>query len=304
MNVMNRSQFAKDLQEGLNAHFGMAYKEHPEEWRACFEVDESNKAFEEDVLEYGLGAAQVKAEGKAIARDSGGQGWTARYVHETIALMFEITDEAIEDNLYQRQGPKFSRSLARAMKHTKEIKGADIFNNAFSSSHTGGDGVALLSDSHPLQAGGTWSNILATPADLSEQALEDLMIMIRRAVDDRRIPISLMPRDLIIPPELEYEAIRILRTVQRPGTADNDINALRAKGIFSSDPKVVTRLTDPDAWFVRSDAPEGLKHMVRKSIQRGMTTDFHTGNLMYKARERYRFGWTDPRALWGSQGVG
>lgn len=304
MNYMNRAQFARDLQEGLNAHFGMAYREHPEEWTRVFEVDTSNKAFEEDILEYGLGAAQVKAEGQAIARDAGGQGWKARYVHETIALMFEITDEAIEDNLYQRQGPKFSRSLARAMKHTKEIKGADILNNAFSSSHTFGDGQPLLSAAHPLQSGGTWSNILSTPADLSEQALEDLLIMIRRAVDDRRIPISLMAKSLIIPPELEYEAMRILRTVQRPGTADNDINAIRAKGIFSSDPEVITRLTDPDAWYVKTDAPEGLKHMVRKSIQRGMTTDFHTGNLMYKARERYSFGCTDPRALYGSQGVG
>ena len=303
MAVMNRNTFAKDLEEGLNTHFGMAYRARPDEWSRVFEVDRSDKAWEEDVLETGFGAAQVKPEGSAVGFDEGMQGWTSRYVHETIALAFAITEEAVEDNLYQRLGPKYSRALARAMKHTKEIKGAGILNNAFSATSPGGDGVSLLNTAHPLLNGGTMSNKLATPADLSEQAIEDLLIQIRKTTDDRGVPISLMAEQLIIPPELEYEAIRLVRTTQRVGTADNDVSAIVSKGVFSRDPTTITRLTDPDAWFIQTDCPDGLKYMRRVGMKRGMQGDFDTGNMRYKARERYSFGFTDPRGLFGSEGA-
>jgi hypothetical protein len=303
MTAMNRNTFAKDLEEGLNAHFGMAYTARPDEWSMIFDTEGSDKAFEEDVLETGFGAAQVKPEGTAVGFDTGMQGWTSRYVHETIALAFAITEEAVEDNLYQRLGPKYSKALARAMKHTKEIKGAAILNNAFSASYPGGDGVSLLSTVHPLLNGGTFSNKLATPADLSEQAIEDLLVQIRKATDDRGIPISLMAEKLVLPPELEYDGIRLTRTTQRPGTADNDVNAMLSKGVFSADPAIITRLTDPDAWFILTDCPDGLKHMRRVAMKRGMQGDFDTGNMRYKARERYSFGWTDPRGCYGSEGA-
>lgn len=303
MSAMNRTTFAKDLEEGLNAHFGMAYNDRPQEWTMIFDVEGSDRAFEEDVLETGFGAAQVKAEGAAVGYDEGMQGWTSRYVHETIALAFAITEEAIEDNLYTRLGPKYSRALARAMKHTKEIKGASVLNNAFSALHPGGDGVPLLSTAHPLLNGGTFSNMLLTPADLSEQAIEDLLIQIRKATDDRGVPISLMAQKLIVPAELEYDSIRLTRSTMRVGTADNDISAIVSKGVFNTDPNTITRLTDPDAWFIKTDCPDGLKHMRRVALKRGMQGDFDTGNMRYKARERYSFGFTDPRALYGSEGA-
>lgn len=302
MAVMNRSTFPADLQEGLNAHFGMAYKELPEEWRSVFNVETSKKAFEEDVLTIGLGIAPVKGEGESVAYDAGGQGWTARYTHETIALAFAITEEAIEDNLYETLGPKYARSLARSLKQTKEIKAAAVFNNGFDSNFVGGDGVALFSASHPLHAGGTASNLLSTPADLSESSLEDLLIQIRKAKDDRNIPIALNVKNLVVPPELQYAAVRLLRTPSRTGTADNDVNAIKSLGIFASDPVVLTRLTDADAWFVTTDCPDGLKLMQRTSVQRGMETDFNSGNARYKVRERYSIGFTDWRAVYGSAG--
>lgn len=301
---INRAKFRKDLEEGLNAHFGMAYNEHAQEWTKVFDTENSNKAFEEDVLETGFGAAQEKAEGAGVAYDEPMQGWTARYVHKTFALAFAITEEAIEDNLYQRQGPKFARALARAMRHTKEIEGASILNNGFDSNYKGGDGVALLSGSHPMLNGGTWSNILATPADLSEAALETTLTNIRKVTDDRGVPISLRATSLIIPPELEWDAIRLTRSTMRVGTADNDISAIVHKGVFSNEPAMITRLTDGDAWFIKTDSPEGLKHMKRVALKRGMKGDFETGNMHYKARERYVFGWSDPRAIFGSPGAG
>lgn len=303
MAVMNRNTFAKDLEEGLNAHFGMAYRARPDEWSMIFDTEGSDRAFEEEVLEAGFGAALVKPEGSAVGFDEGMQGWTSRYVHETIALAFAITEEAIEDNLYQRLGPKYSKALARAMKHTKEIKGAAILNNAFAATAPGGDGVSLLNTAHPLLNGGTMSNKLATPADLSEQAIEDLLIQIRKATDDRQVPISLMAEKLVVPPELEYDSIRLTRSTMRVGTADNDISAIVSKGVFSRDPTTITRLTDPDAWFILTDCPEGLKHMRRVAMKRGMQGDFDTGNMRYKARERYSFGWTDPRGIYGSEGA-
>jgi len=301
--AMNRSQFWKDLEDGINAHFGMAYSDRPDEWKQIFSVENSQRAFEEDVLEVGLGVAQVKPEGSAVSEDAGGQGWTARYTHITTALAFSITEEAVEDNRYQQLAPKYAKALARSMKMTKEIYGASVLNNGFSSSFVGGDGVALLSASHPLWVGGTASNLLGTPADLSETSLEDIMVQIRKATDDRGLPIALNATKLVLPPDLMFTATRLLRSSARPGTADNDINAIKAMGMLNSDPAIVTRLTDTDAWFVLTDAPDGLKHFVRKPLSKGMETQFDTGNARYKARERYSFGWTDWRAVYGSAGA-
>jgi len=302
MAVMNRANFPAGLQEGINAWFGMEYKQHPEEWRSCFEIDGSKKAYEEDVQMVGFGAAQVKAEGGTIAYDEGQEGYTSRYTHETIALAFNITEEAIEDNLYMKLSQKYGRALARAMQHTKEIKGAAVYNNGFSGSYLGGDGKALLAVDHPLDGGGSSSNKLATPADFSETAIEQILIQIRKSVDDRNVPIATRPTGIILPPELEWESVRILRSVLRVGTGNNDINAINAKSVFS-DPDVVTRLTDPDAWFVKTDCPESMKHFNRVAIQRGTEGDFETGNMRYKARERYSFGWSDWRGVYGSEGA-
>lgn len=301
--VMNRNTFKKQLQEGLNTVFGLEYRRYPEEWRAAFEVGNSNKAYEEDVLLAGLAGAPVKAEGAPVSYDAGGEAYTSRYVHETIALAFAITEEAEEDNLYGDIGAKYARALARSMQHTKEVKGAAIFNNGFNASYPGGDGVALFSASHPLWGGGTQSNTFATQADLSETALEEALIAISKWVDDRGIPVAIRGLRLVLPPDLQFIAERILASSQRPGSADNDINALKSKGMIPGGAHEMHRLTDPDAWFIVTDAMDGLKHMVRKSIQRGIEGDFETGNMRYKARERYSFGWSDHRGAFGSSGA-
>lgn len=297
---MTRAQFAKLLQNGLNTVFGLEYKKYSEEWRGCFDVESSVKAFEEDQLVTGFGGAAVKAEGSGVQFDEAQQGWTARYTHETIALAFAITQEAIEDNLYMSMGSKYAKALARSMQHTKEIKGAAVFNNAIAAGTTYGDGESLLSTSHPLTGGGTASNMLATAADLSESALEDILIQMRKSVDDRGIPIAIKAKGLIIPPELEYIAHRILRTKLRPGTTDNDANAIRDKGMFGNEPKVVTRLTSGTNWFVRTDINDGLKYFQRKALKRTMDTEFETGSYRYQTRERYSFGATDWRGVFGS----
>jgi hypothetical protein len=300
--AMNRASFPKDLEEGLNAHFGMSYTELPQEWKDVFDIESSNKAFEEDVQEWGLGVGAVKAEGGSVSYDEGGQGWTKRYTHITVALAFALTEEAIEDNLYARLGPKYSKSLARAMVEAKEIYCADILNRARNASYTGGDAKTLLATDHPLARGGSYSNVLATPAQISEASMEDLLIMIRKAKDDRGKPIALKPVKLIIPPEQEFAAARVLKTVYRPGTADNDINAakVRRSAFYGSEPCIMTRLTDADAWFIKTDTDNGLKLFQRTKMQRGMEADFDTGNVRYKARERYSPGWTDPRGAYGS----
>lgn len=299
--MMNRAAFPKGLEEGINAFFGMEYKQHPEEWRGCYDVEGSDKAYEEEVIMTGFGAAQVKSEGGTIAYDMGQEGWSSRYVHDTIALAFGITEEAIEDNLYVKLAQKYGRALARAMQHTKEIKGASIFNNAFDAGYAGGDGKALLADDHPLIGGGTFSNILASPADFGETSIEQILVQIRKAVDDRNVPIALRPTGLILPPETEWDSIRLLKSEYRVGTADNDINAINSKGVFN-EPDIITRLTDANAWYVKTDCPEGLKHFNRVSIQRGTEGDFETGNMRYKSRERYSFGYSDSRGLYGSAG--
>ena len=302
MAVMSRANFAKQLEEGLNTVFGLDYRQHPEEWRGCFEVESSSKAYEEDVLVSGFGAAPVKAEGASAEYDEGKEGWSSRYTHETIALQFAITEEAIEDNLYMSMGAKYAKALSRSMQHTKEINGAAIFINAFDADYAGGDGESLLSDAHPLMGGGVYSNKLATPADLAEASIEEMLIQIRKAKDDRGIPLALTAKDIIIPPELEYIAFRILDSNMRPGTADNDVNAINAMGIFGRPGKVVTRLTDPDAWFIRTDCPDSMRHFSRTGIKKRVRTEHSTGNYEYLCRERYVFGWSDPRGCFGSSG--
>lgn len=300
--AMTRASFKKQLQEGLNTNFGLAYSEHPLECTQIFDIEMSRKAFEEDQLLAGFGEAPVKAEGKGVFHDNSEEGWTARYTHETIAMAFSITEEAEEDGLYGKLGAKYSKALGRSMRETKEIKGANVLNNGFDSSFLGGDGVELFSLLHPLQGGGTFANELTTPADLSETSLEEVLIAIRKFRDDRGLFIAVKPTKLIIPPELEYEAYRIVKSTDRSGTADNDTNAIRSKGIFSNDPAVITRLTDADAWFVRTDCPDGMKLFERVKMKRKIEGDFESGNMRYRARERYSFGFTDPRGMFGSAG--
>jgi hypothetical protein len=300
--ALNRSLFTKQLNLGLNTIFGMEYDRYPEQWREVFSVEQSQKAFEEDVQMIGFGAAPTKAEGAAISYESGREGIVARYTHETIALAFSITEEAEEDGLYGSLGAKYARALARSMQHTKEIKGANILNNGFTTV-TGGDGVAMLSASHPLGGGGTASNILGTAADLSETSLETMLIQISEMTDDRGIPVAATGQKLIVPPELMFVAERIVNSNLRPGTADNDINAMKSMGMIPGGVAVNQRLTDPDAFFIMTDVPDGMKHFVRRSLKKAVEGDFETGNLRYKVSERYSFGFTDWRGIFGTTGA-
>lgn len=302
--AMNRSNFRKELQQGLNTVFGMEYKRYQEQWRDIFGVESSDKAFEEDVLLSGFGGAPVKAEGAPVAYDAGGESYTSRYVHETIALAFAITQEAKEDGLYGKLGSKYAKALARSLQHTKEVKGAAVLNNGFDTSYPGGDGQPLFSSAHPLWGGGTQANVLATPSDLSEASLEEAMIGIQEFVDDRGIPVAATADRLCIPAQLQFTAERLTESKLRPGTGDNDINASRSMGMLPGGYYVNQRFSDPDAWFIITDIPDGLKHFVRKKLERGMEGDFETGNARYKARERYSFGWSDHRGAFGSQGGG
>lgn len=302
--VMNRAQFKKQLQEGLNAVFGLEYGRYPEEWREIFDVETSRKAYEEDVLLVGLGAAQVKAEGAGVAYDAGGESYVARYHHETIALAFAITEEAEEDGLYGKLGQKYARALARSLQHTKEVKGAGTLNNGFTSTYPGGDGVELFSLAHPLWGGGVGKNEPDTNSDLSETSLEDALIRIGQWTDDRGLPIRVMAQRMIVPQALVFEAQRLLETTLQPGTANNDINAHRSMGMLPGGCRVNHHLTDADAWFLITDCPDGLKHMQRTTVKKGVEGDFETGNMRYRARERYRFGWTDWRGAYGNTGGG
>tara|TARA_Y100000114_G_scaffold155653_1_gene180375 strand:+ start:1126 stop:2037 length:912 start_codon:yes stop_codon:yes gene_type:complete len=300
---LNRALFTKQLNLGLNTVFGMEYDRYPEQWRAIYSVEQSQKAFEEDVQMIGFGAAPTKAEGAMINYESGREGFVSRYVHETVALAFSITEEAEEDGLYGSLGAKYARALARSMQHTKEIKGANILNNATNAAQLGGDGKTLLATDHPLGGGGSASNKLATAADLTETSLESLLIQISEAKDDREIPIALTGQKLIVPPSLVFIAERILKSNLRPGTADNDINAMRSMGMIPGGVVVNQRLTDPDAYFIMTDCPDGMKHFVRAPIKKAVEGDFETGNLRYKVRERYSFGFTDWRSIYGSEGA-
>lgn len=302
--ALTRLNIPAHLEKGLNTIFGMAYSELPKEWSYLFDTEKSSKAFEEDLLTTGLGMAPVKAEGANVAEDRFYEGWKARYVHQTIALSFAITKEAMQDDLYKRQAPKNTRALARSLGHTKEARAAAILNNGFTAAYAGGDGKPLFADDHPTIFGGDQSNVLATPADLSEASLEDMLIAIRTAKDDRNLHIALQPKRLVVPPAAEYEAIRILASTQRVGTDHNDINAIRNKGVLSTnDLLVMTRLADDGFWMIKTDAPDGLKHMDRQSVEYGMDNHFRSGNLLYKADERYSFGWTDWRGAFASTGT-
>jgi hypothetical protein len=301
--AISRSQLLRELEPGLNALFGQEYKRYAEEHTDLFDTETSDRAFEEELLTYGFGTAPVKREGEGVAYDSAGEAWTARYTHETIALAFAITEEAIEDNLYDKLSSRYTKSLSRSMAHSKQVKAAAVYNNAFSSSFVGGDGKELLATDHPLAAGGTWANEPTTAADLNETSLEQAIIDIAAFVDDRGIKINLSASKLIIPVALMFTAERILNSNLRVGTSDNDANALKNMGMFSGGATVNHYLTDPDAWFIRTDCPNGLKHFNRVGMKTGMEGDFDTGNVRYKARERYSFGWSDPRALYGSPGA-
>ena len=302
MGVMTRAQFKKELQDGLNTIFGLEYRQHKQQYTQLFAISNSTKAFEEDQLVSGLGPAQVKAEGAPVAYDSGSESYTARYTHETVALAFAITEEAVEDNLYAQQGARFSRALARSMNHTKEVKGAAVYNRGFDAAFPGGDGKPLFATDHPLTGGGTFANTFVTPAQLSEASLEEALNIIGDFVDERGLQIPVRAVKLIVPVELQFIAPRLLLSPYRPGTADNDINVINNQNLIEGGYTVNNYLTDPDAWFLRTDCPDGMKHIVRKRMSRGMEGDFETGNLRYKARERYINGWSDPRGAFGSPG--
>lgn len=302
--AMNRAQFKKQLQEGLNAVFGLEYKRHPDKWKMYLDVEsESKKAYVEDQMMAGFGAAPVKTEGSALSYDSTSEIYTARYLFETIAMGFSITEEAEEDNLYGSLGSRLSRALARSMQHTKAVKGANILNNGFDTNFPGGDTKPLFSTSH-TGGDGDQSNRLTTPADLSETSLEDILIMISEAVDYRGIPIALRPTRLVIPTDLQFVAHRLLYSEMRVDTANNDLNAIKDMGLLQGGLCMDERLTDPDAWFVKTDCPDGLKHIMRKAISKGVEGDFETGNMRYKARERYVNGWSDWRGCYGTAGGG
>ena len=279
--AMNRAIFNKQLQEGLNTLFGLEYKTYSQQWKDIFEQNTSSKAFEEDVLLEGFGEASVKAEGASVSYDAASEVWTSRYNHETIALAFAITEEAEEDGLYGSLAKRYGKALARSMVHTKEIKGANVLNNGFDDSYTGGDGVELFSTAHPTSSGDQ-SNELATAADLSETSLEQILINVAGMDDDRGIPIAAMARCLVIPTALQFDAERILNSNLRTATAENDINANRSMGMLPEGVKINQRLTDTDAWFVKTDVPDGMKMFQRRAMKKGMEGDFETGNLRYK----------------------
>jgi len=301
--AVTRSSLPGLLEPGLNTVFDQMYGEYINEYSQVFDVSSSKKAFEEDTLVYGLGAAQEKGEGAGVSYDEGGEAWTSRYVHKTYALAFSVTEEAIEDNLYMEVSSKYTKYLARSVNHTKEIEGALILNRAFNSFYLGGDGVELCSRLHPLAGGGTHANELATPADLSEASIEQMLIDIRNATDDRGIPAAFNGQKLVIPPELMFVATRIMETMYRPGTQDNDVNALKSMGMIPQGFCVITRLTDSDAWFIKTDAMDGLRWFDRVAVSRKGEGDFETGNWRYKTRCRFSVGWTDWRAIWGSPGA-
>ena len=301
--AISRAQLLKELLPGLNALFGLEYEKYAEEHKEIFEVESSDRSFEEETKLSGFSAAPVKDEGSAIEYDSAQEAWTARYTHETIAMGFSITEEAMEDNLYDSLSARYTKALARAMAYTKQVKAASILNNAFNAGVTYGDGVSLCSTAHPLVSGGTNANRPAVDADLNETSLEAAVIAISQWTDERGLLIAAMPRKLIIPSNLQFVATRLLETEGRVATADNDLNALRNNGSIPEGYAINHYLTDTDAWFLTTDIPNGLKHFVRTPMSTSMESDFDTGNSRYKARERYSFGVSDPLAIYGSQGA-
>ena len=301
--AISRAQLAKELEPGLNALFGMEYARYENQHAEIFETESSDRAFEEEVLIVGFGNAAVKEEGQGVEFDSASEGFTSRYTHETVALAFALTEEAVEDNLYDRLGARYTKALARSMAHTKQVKAANVLNNAFDSNFAGGDGVSLINTAHPLAFGGNLANRATTMSDLNETSLENALISISTFVDDRNMITALKGTKLIVPPQLQFVADRLLETPGRVSTADNDINAIRNMGLLPEGYAVNHFLTDNDAFFVLTDCPDGFKHFERTPITTSMEGDFDTGNVRYKARERYSFGFSNPRCVFGSQGA-
>jgi hypothetical protein len=303
--AISRAQLLKELLPGLNALFGLEYAKYGEEHKEIYETETSERSFEEETKLSGFSAAPVKNEGSAIAYDNAQEAWTARYNHETIALGFSLTEEAIEDNLYDSLSARYTKALARAMSYTKQVKAAAVLNNGFTNSaaYYGGDGVPLFSASHPLITGGVNSNIPTTAADLNETSLEAAVIQISLWTDERGLLIASKPKKLVVPPSLMFVATRLLETELRVGTTDNDINALKNNGSIPDGYTVNHFLTDTNAWFLTTDVPNGMKHFVRTPLSQSMDGDFDTGNVRYKSRERYSFGWSDPLGMFGSAGA-
>ena len=301
--AISRAQLVKELLPGLNALFGLEYARYDQEHEQIFETESSDRAFEEEVMLTGFDTAPVKSEGAGVAFDQAQEAFTSRYTHETIALAFSITEEAVEDNLYDKLSARYTRALARSMSNTKQVKGAAVLNNAFNTSYPGGDTKALCVSDHPTVGGPNLRNELSTAADLNETSLEQALIDIAAFTDERGLKVALQGLKLIIPKELQFTADRLLETPGRVGTADNDINAIRNMGMVPEGYTVNHYLTDTDAWFIKTDCPNGLKMFNRAAIKTSMEADFDTGNVRYKARERYSFGWSDPRTVFGTPGA-
>ncbi len=303
--AISRAQLLKELLPGLNALFGLEYKRYGEEHKEIYETETSERSFEEETKLSGFSAAPVKNEGSAIAYDNAQEAWTARYNHQTIALGFSLTEEAVEDNLYDTLSARYTKALARAMAYTKQVKAAAVLNNGFNNSgaYDGGDGVSLFNTQHPLVSGGVNSNTQATPTDLNETALENAVIQIAAWTDERGLLIAAQPRKLVVPPGNQFVATRLLETELRVATADNDINAIKNNGSIPEGYTINHFLTDTNGWFLTTDVPNGMKHFVRTPLSTSMDGDFDTGNVRYKARERYSFGWSDPLGMWGSPGA-
>ena len=298
--AISRSQLVKELEPGLNALFGLEYKRYENQHAEIYTTETSDRAFEEEVMLAGFASAPTKQEGAGVVFDQANETFTARYNHETIALAFSITEEAIEDNLYDRLAARYTRALARSMANTKQVKAANVLNNAQNTSFTGGDGKTLINSAHPLATGGTFSNVLATAADLNETSLEQSLIDIQSFVDERGLKIAAQGVKMIIPKELQFTAERLMKSPQRTATADNDINAIASMGMVPQGYRVNNFLTDTDAFFLLTDVPNGLKMFVRSPIKTAMEGDFDTGNVRFKARERYSFGFSDPRCIFGN----
>ena len=298
--AISRSQLVKELEPGLNALFGLEYNRYENQHAEIFPAEASDRAFEEEVMLSGFGSAPVKQEGAGVVFDQAQETFTARYTHDTIALAFSITEEAIEDNLYDRLAARYTRALARSMSNTKQVKAAAVLNNAQVTTALGGDGVSLINNAHPLATGSTFSNVLAVAADLNETSLEQSLIDIAGFVDERGLKVALNGTKMIIPKELQFTAERLMKSPQRVGTADNDINAMVNMGMIPEGYRVNNFLADSDSFFILTDTPNGFKHFVRSPIKTAMEGDFDTGNVRFKARERYSFGWSDPRAVFGN----
>ena len=301
--AISRAQLLKELLPGLNALFGLEYARYGEEHKEVYETESSERSFEEETKLSGFSAAPVKNEGSAIRYDNAQEAWTARYNHETIALGFSLTEEAIEDNLYDSLSARYTKALARAMAYTKQVKAAAVLNNGFNNGYQGGDGVSLFNSSHPIISGGSNSNTPSIAADLNETSLEAAVIQIAAWTDERGLLIAAKPKKLVVPPALQFVATRLLETELRVGTTDNDINALKNNGSIAEGYTINHFLTDTNAWFLTTDVPNGMKHFERTPLQNSMDGDFDTGNVRYKSRERYSFGWSDPLGMFGSPGA-